>query len=181
ISTALKQGHAEPAWVEASTASMTRLNRDAAEVLHEIVDADGVRGNGRPSDSATPIHAVTDVTGFALLGHAREMAIGSGVSLNIDHARIEYLTGAIEASRGGFFSGGMKNNREFVESCVEFKDAVAEEFRALLFDPQTSGGLLVAISPDVAKSTLAAMERRRVPARIIGEVIEKRHPLIEIF
>jgi selenide, water dikinase len=181
ISTALKQGQAEPAWVAASTASMTRLNRDAAEALHEI-DGDAAHArNGDASKLSGSIHAVTDVTGFALLGHAREMAIGSGVSLKIDHARIEYLTGAIEASRGGFFSGGMKNNRDFVESCVEFTNNVAEEFRALLFDPQTSGGLLVAIAPEAAKPALAAMERRGVPARIIGEVVAKRHPLIEIF
>jgi selenide,water dikinase len=180
ISTALKQGRAEPAWVEASTASMTRLNRDAAEALHEVENAAATHENGAVTKSHTPIHAVTDVTGFAVLGHAREMAIGSGVSLKIDHERIEYLTGAIEASRGGFFSGGMKNNREFVESCVEFTGNVADEFRALLFDPQTSGGLLVAIAPEAAKSAQAAMERRGVPARIIGDVVSKRHPLIEI-
>jgi selenide,water dikinase len=120
------------------------------------------------------------VTGFAVLGHAREMAIGSSVSLKIDHTRIEYLTGATEAARGGFFSGGMKNNREFVESCVEFTNGVPEEFRALLFDPQTSGGLLAAIAPETAKAAEAAMGRRGISARIIGEVIPKRHPLIEI-
>jgi selenide,water dikinase len=75
----------------------------------------------------------------------------------------------------------MKNNREFVESCVEFADSVADEFRALLFDPQTSGGLLVALAPDAANSARTAMERRGIPARIIGEVVPKRHPLIEIF
>ncbi len=172
ISTALKQGKAEPTWIAASTASMTRLNREAAEALHEIDDA---------AKSGKPIHAVTDVTGFGLLGHAREMAIGSGVSLKIDHERIEYLPGAIEAARAGFFSGGMKNNREFVESCVEFAPNVADEFRALLFDPQTSGGLLVALTPDAANSARTAMEQRGIPARIIGEVVPKRHPLIEIF
>jgi selenide,water dikinase len=180
ISTALKQGRAEPSWVAASTASMTRLNRDAAEALHAIDAANARSGNGEPAKFERPIHAVTDVTGFGVLGHAREMAIGSGVSLKIDHARIEYLPGAIDASLGGFFSGGMKNNREFVESCVEFAESVAGEFRALLFDPQTSGGLLAAIAPDAANSALAAMEQRSVPARIIGEVVSKRHPLIEI-
>jgi selenide,water dikinase len=108
------------------------------------------------------------------------MAIGSGVSLKIDHTRIDYLPGAIEAARAGFFSGGMKNNREFVESCVEFGAHVTDEFRALLFDPQTSGGLLSAIAPDAVNSALAAMDRRGVPARVIGEVLSKRHPLIEI-
>lgn len=171
ISTALKQGSAGEAWVAASTASMTRLNRDAADALHEIDDAAG---------GERPVHAVTDVTGFALLGHAREMAIGSGVSLRIDHARVAYLPGAIEAARGGFFSGGLANNRAFLDGCVGFAPAVPEEFRALLFDPQTSGGLLAAVAPGSAAPALAAFERRGIPARIIGEVIPKRSPLIEI-
>jgi selenide,water dikinase len=180
ISTALKQGRAEPSWIAASTESMTRLNRDAAEALHEVDASKPQGGNGDSAKFESPIHAVTDVTGFGVLGHAREMAIGSGVSLKIDHARIEYLPGAIDASRGGFFSGGMKNNREFVESCVEFAAGVTDEFRALLFDPQTSGGLLAAIAPDAANSAVAALEQRGVRARIISEVVSKRHPLIEI-
>jgi selenide,water dikinase len=100
--------------------------------------------------------------------------------MRIDHARIAYLPGAIEAARGGFFSGGLANNREFLDGCVGFASAVPEEFRALLFDPQTSGGLLAAVAPDFAARALAAFERRGVPARIIGEVIPKRSPLIEI-
>ena len=171
ISTALKQGLAQEAWVSAATASMTRLNRDAADALHEVEAA---------SNNERPVHAVTDVTGFGLLGHAREMAIGSGVSMKIDHKQIAYLPGAIEASRGQFFSGGMKNNRDFCESCVGFADSVAEEFRALLFDPQTSGGLLVSIAPGSAESALAAFERRNVSARAIGEIVPRRSPLIEI-
>ena len=171
ISTALKQGLAQEAWVSAATASMTRLNRDAADALHEVEAA---------SKNEPPVHAVTDVTGFGLLGHAREMAIGSGVSMKIDHKQIAYLPGAIEASRGQFFSGGMKNNRDFCESCVGFADSVAEEFRALLFDPQTSGGLLVSIAPGSAESALAAFERRNVSARAIGEIVPRRSPLIEI-
>jgi selenide,water dikinase len=171
ISTALKQGLAEEAWVAAATSSMTRLNRDAADALHEVEAA---------SKSKRPVHAVTDVTGFGLLGHAREMAIGSGVSMKIDHRQIAYLPGAIEAARGHFFSGGMKNNRDFCESCVNFAGDVSEEFRALFFDPQTSGGLLVAIAPESADSALAALERYSVPARAIGEIIPRRSPLIEI-
>jgi selenide,water dikinase len=171
ISTALKQGRAEDAWVAASTASMTRLNRDAAEALHEIQDA---------AKGESPVHAVTDVTGFGLLGHAREMAIGSGVSFKIDHTRVAYLPGAIEAARGKFFSGGMKNNREFIEGCAMFLSSVPEEFQALFFDPQTSGGLLVAIVPESAKAAQAALERRGVSAQLIGEVVARRSPLIEI-
>jgi selenide,water dikinase len=171
ISTALKQGRADEASVAASTASMTRLNRDAAEALREIDDA---------ADDAQPIHAVTDVTGFGLLGHAREMALGTRVSIRIDHARVAYLPGAIDAARGGFLSGGLVNNRQFLDGCVDFAPAVAEEFRALLLDPQTSGGLLAAVAPDFAPRALAACERRNISARIIGEVVPKRSPLIEI-
>jgi selenide, water dikinase len=172
ISTALKQECAEAGWVAAATASMTRLNRDAAEALHEIE-------NAAPAGE-TPIHAVTDVTGFGLLGHAREMAIGSGVSIAIDHARIEYLPGAIEASRAKFFSGGMKNNRDFVEGCAQFAASVPDEFRALAFDPQTSGGLLVAIAPGSADAALAALLRHNVSGRRIGEVTAKSASLLAV-
>ena len=174
IATALKQEKAQPAWVAAATASMTTLNRAAADALHEIEDA------AIASNSVTPIHAVTDVTGFGLLGHAREVAIGSRVSLELDHKKIAYLTGAIDASRAKFFSGGMANNRDFVESCTGFAPTVPEEFRALLFDPQTAGGLLIAIHPTYADATLAAMHRHSIDARIIGRAIEKSAHLLNI-
>lgn len=172
ISTALKQGRADESWVAAATSSMTRLNRDAADAFHEIEDA--------APNGSNPIHAVTDVTGFALLGHAREMAIGSGVSIKIDHSCIEYLPGAVEAARAGFFSGGMRNNREFVESCVNFSSTVRDEFRALLFDPQTSGGLLAAIAPEFANDAVTALRRRGIGAVIIGEALAKHSPLLEV-
>jgi selenide, water dikinase len=172
ISTALKQERAEPSWVVSATASMTRLNRDAAEALHEIESS-------APADER-PVHAVTDVTGFGLLGHAREMAIGSGVSITLDHARVEYLPGAIDASRAKFFSGGMKNNRDFVESCTEFSTGVPDEFRALMFDPQTSGGLLVAIAPEFADAALASLARHKVAARRVGEVTAKTSALLAV-
>ena len=171
IATALKQGLAEAAWVAAATDSMTRLNRAAAAALHEVEAMKNGEG---------PIHAVTDVTGFGLLGHAREMAIGSAVSMKIDHRQIAYLPGAVEAARGHFFSAGLKNNRDFCEGCVDFLDQVTEEFRALLFDPQTSGGLLVSIAPEPADSAIAALKRFNVSAQIIGEIIPRRSPLIEI-
>ena len=172
ISTALKQERAEATWVTAATASMTRLNRDAAEALHEIESS--------APGGQKPIHAVTDVTGFGLLGHAREMAIGSSVSIAIDHRHVEYLPGAIEASRAKFFSGGMKNNRDFVESCTEFSAGVSDEFRALAFDPQTSGGLLVAIAPEFADAALAALLRHNVSARRIGRVTTKSSSLLAV-
>ena len=169
ISTGLKQGRIPEDAISAATSSMARLNRDAAEAVAEI-------------EERTPgsVHAVTDVTGFALLGHAREMAVGSGVSLAIDHAAIEYLPGAVAASRAGFYSGGLKNNRQFIGDCVAFQPSVPEEFRNLLFDPQTSGGLLVAVEAAQADALLAALAARKVSARRIGRVLEKRSPLMEV-
>ncbi len=173
ISTALKQGKAHETWVFAATESMARLNRDAADALHEIENE-----SESASAARNPIHAVTDVTGFGLLGHAREVAIGSRVSLSIAHDRLAFLPGAVEAAHSGFFSAGMKNNRDFVESCTQFAREVPDEIRALLFDPQTSGGLLVAIHPDFADVALAAMSRRGVPARAIGAVTERSAHLL---
>jgi selenide,water dikinase len=169
ISTGLKQGRIPEDAVSAATSSMARLNRDASEAVAEI-------------EERTPgsVHAVTDVTGFALLGHAREMAVGSGVSFAIDHAEIEYLPGAVAASRAGFYSGGLKNNRQFIGDCVAFQPSVPEEFRNLLFDPQTSGGLLVAVEAAQADALLAALAARKVSARRIGRVLEKRAPLMEV-
>ncbi len=172
ISTALKKSRATDTSLAASAASMTRLNRDAAEALRQV---DGLAGGG-----AGAIHAVTDVTGFGLLGHALEMAAGSGVSLEMNHARMDYLPGAAEAAREGHLAGGLKNNREFVGDCVGFAETVREEFRHLLYDPQTSGGLLVAIAPEAADAALAALAQRGVAARAIGQVVPKRSPLIQV-
>lgn len=177
ISTALKNGRVSEASLAASSASMTRLNRDAAEALREIEGTGG---------AASVIHAVTDVTGFGVLGHAREMALGNTdaqvepASLEIGHQQIEYLPGALEAARDGFLPGGLKNNREFVSDCVEFAESVRQEYRHLLFDPQTSGGLLVSIASDAADRALAALARRGVKAQAIGRAIAKQSPLIRV-
>ena len=172
IATALKAGKASEEAVNTSNESMTRLNREAAEVLHEFEGS---------ADGDSPIHAVTDVTGFGLLGHAREMAAGSNVSLRIDHTTVPLLPGAREAARDGFLAGGLKSNRDFVESCVGFVANVPNEIRALLFDPQTSGGLLVAVAGDHATELRAALEQRQVSTDQIGEVVTKRSPLISVF
>jgi selenide,water dikinase len=171
ISTALKNGRADETSVAAATASMMRLNCETAVALHEVEDS---------WTDAHPIHAVTDVTGFGLLGHAREMAIGSGVSMVLNHATVAYLPGAIAAACGKNFSGGLTNNRQFVEGCVAFGPDVAEEFQGLFFDPQTSGGLLAAIAPEAVNQMMNEFEKRKIPARVIGEVVAKRSPLIEV-
>jgi len=180
ISTALKNNAASEESLAASTASMVRLNKDAAEAFASVEADLPPQGGGVKPPLQGVIHAVTDITGFGFLGHAREMAAGSKVSLELDHARIPALPGALDAARAGFLAGGLKNNREWLEGCVEFAPAVPEEVRNLLLDPQTSGGLLVAIAESRAAAALAALSKRNVPARSIGRVIPKQSPLIRI-
>src|SRR4029077_14405187 len=136
--------------------------------------------------SAASVHAVTDVTGFSLLGHAREMALGdpahgiAAVSFEIDHAAFAYLPGALEAAREGHLSGGLKNNRAFIRDCAIFDGSIPPEYQDLLFDPQTSGGLLVSIAPEATDAALAALTRHGVSTRRVGRVIPKQSPLISI-
>ncbi len=175
LSTALKKDRVAAADSEASVASMSQLNRAASEALQELQEKAG---------AAPPIHAVTDVTGFGLLGHAREMALGDSargieaVSFEIEHSTVRYLPGALEAAREGFLAGGLKNNRDFIGDCVRFAEGVPQEYRDLLFDPQTSGGLLIAILPESAEAAISAFDRHGVSARRIGKVIAKTNPLL---
>jgi selenide,water dikinase len=177
ITTALKKNRATPESLAAAVSAMTTLNRAAAAALQEVDET---------ALSGKPIHAVTDVTGFSLLGHAREMALGdpaqgiAPVSLEIDHAAFVYLPGAVEAAREGHLSGGLKNNRAFIGDCVAFDERIAPEYQDLLFDPQTSGGLLVAIAPEAADAARATLDRHGVSARRVGRVIAKRSPLISV-
>jgi selenide, water dikinase len=175
LSTALKKDRVTADSLQAAIASMSQLNRAAAEALHELQEKAG---------AASPIHAVTDITGFGLLGHAREMALGNpergieAVSLEIDHSAISYLPGAAEAAREGFLPGGLKNNLDFIGDCVGFASNVPQDVRDLLFDPQTSGGLLVSIAPEHAAAAISALNQRGVAARRIGKVVQKTNPLI---
>jgi len=177
LSTALKKGRAVAADLDAAIASMTQVNRAASEALQEAQEKAG---------TTQPIHAVTDITGFGLLGHAREMGLGSpergieAVSLGVDHAAISFLPGALEAARGGFLPGGLTNNRDFIGDCVGFAENVSQEYRDLLFDPQTSGGLLIAISPESADAVVATLDRHGVAAQRIGKVIPKTNPLLSV-
>ena len=163
IGTALKKNAAEKAAVDAAIASMCTLNRAAME-------------------TALPfeVHAATDVTGFGLLGHAREMAVGSKVSFAIDSAQIEFLPQARELAQKGFLPGGLKRNQDFIGDCVEFGPGVPEDVRSLLFDPQTSGGLLLSVAPKDATRLLESLRAKGIDAQQIGEVIEKAHPLMQV-
>ena len=177
ITTALKNDRATEESLRAAVLAMTTLNSAAAAALQEIDEKSG----GTPN-----IHAVTDVTGFSLLGHAREMALGdptrgiAPVSLEIDHSAFDYFPGAPEAAREGHLSGGLRNNRAFVSDCAGFAPGVPAEYQDLLFDPQTSGGLLVAIALEAADSALSALQQRGVAARRVGKVVPKRSPLIAV-
>jgi selenide,water dikinase len=165
ISTAIKRGKAEPAWVEAAVTSMTTLNRVAAEVM---------------TDPAYAVHGCTDVTGFGLVGHAREMALASGVSLRLTASSMLLLEGARQCVRESFIPGGLKANREFAECVVEWDDDVEEELRTLLFDPQTAGGLLISVAAEHANPLLRALLDRRIPTAEIGEVLPAGKPLIQV-
>lgn len=148
ISTALKRGIAKDSDVEASIESMLTLNRRACQAM-----------------LAFDVHSCTDVTGFGLIGHAREMALASKVTFEIDPRAIRFLPGAVDYARQGALPGGLNNNREFAASCVEGRS----EFDDLLYDPQTSGGLLISL-PD---ADAAALELALPEAYRIGRVIEK--------
>jgi selenide, water dikinase len=163
ISTALKQDRAPQSAVESAVESMEALNRAASEAALEF-----------------DVHAATDITGFGLLGHARAMAIASNVSLEIEASQVEFLPGALECSRAGFLPGGLTRNIEFVAGCVEFGSAIAEDVRNLFYDPQTSGGLLLAVASADAGGLLARLVARAVPAREIGRAVQKTHPLIKV-
>jgi selenide,water dikinase len=102
------------------------------------------------------------------------------VSFEVDHSAIAYLPGAVEAAREGFLPGGLKNNRDFIGDCVVFADSVPQESRDLLFDPQTSGGLLIAISPESAEAAIRTLNGHGVSARRIGKVIAKTNPLLYV-
>jgi selenide,water dikinase len=184
ITTALKKNKASSQSLEAAVRAMTTINRAAAAGFAELAE----NSNNLSKEGLPPIHAVTDVTGFGVLGHAREMALGDApsdkrggiepTSFEIDYAAFAYFPGAIEAARDGHLSGGLKNNRAFVAECAEFAEDVPQEFRDLLFDPQTSGGLLAAIAADSAAECMAALARHGVEGCQVGRVIAKRSPLI---
>ena len=166
ISTAIKRGKADAAWIRHAVRSMTTLNKAAAEVV--------------TSSPGFEVHGMTDVTGFGMIGHAREMAIGSGVGMRIHASRVPLLEGALECVRAGYVPGGLKANRTFAESCVEYDAAVPEEIRTLLYDPQTAGGLLISVAEKDAERLVAALRNAGIDAVEIGEVVAKQKPLITV-
>lgn len=176
LSTATKNNRITKNALDAVLASMRNLNRDAAQALRAL----------ESQTNTSCVHAVTDVTGFSLLGHAREMALGDPrqglqpVSFELSWQDVPVLPGAVDAVREGMIPGGLNNNREFIGDCVGFAESVPEEYRALLFDPQTAGGLLVAVAPDVSETAVELLGVHGVTARKIGRVVRKTSPLISV-
>jgi selenide,water dikinase len=153
ILSAQRQGKADPSWVAAATESMLRLNRHASHLAREA-----------------GLSAATDITGFGLLGHLWEMASRSAVGVEIDSAAVPFLPGALECSRLGVHTGGEGRNQEWVAGNVDYGPGVDADVAALLFDPQTSGGLLLAASPRKAKVLEAAFARDGAGLWRIGRV-----------
>jgi selenide, water dikinase len=166
IATAIRAGQAEAAWMDAAAKSMSRLNRDAASAVGALGDA---------------VHSVTDITGFGFIGHAWEMAAASCVSLRLDSGKFELLNGALECVRQGYIAGGLKKNRDFVGDCAAFAKGVPVELQQLLYDPQTSGGLLVSLRADAVREACELLQRASCSAMQVGDVVEKTSPIIEVY
>jgi selenide, water dikinase len=166
ISTAIKNSKAQKAWIDAAVQSMTTLNKPAAELI---------------GSREYRIHAMTDVTGFGLIGHAREMALASNVGLRLFSKDIPILPGAMECIRAGQIPGGLKANREFAECVVGYESGVSDELKTLLFDPQTAGGLLLSVAESDSEELVVEMQSAGIPARAIGKITESEKPLIRIY
>ena len=186
ISTAIKKAKAKQSWIDAAVRSMTTLNKQAAEVITAAVAASvshvGADPLVRPAErSEVPhsftVHAMTDITGFGLIGHLREMLIASEASATISADSIPLLEGALDCVRAGHIPGGLKNNRDFSECLVDYDARVPDDVRTILFDPQTAGGLLIS-TPD--PSLADALRKAGVPAITIGKVLPDSKPRIHI-
>jgi selenide,water dikinase len=155
ISTAIKGGFASEEIIERVTRVMATLNKDAAEVLEDY-----------------PVHACTDVTGFGFLGHLAEMVVGSGCGVRIHAVSVPVLKEAPEYAAMGLLPGGAYKNREFRQSMVDFAPNVDRTLQDVLFDPQTSGGLLISVDRDGAQALLNALKAKGIhDAAVVGEVV----------
>ena len=155
IATAIKFDRAPASSVEAAVRWMTTLNRAAAETLAEL--------------RAESVHACTDVTGFGLIGHATELARASGCTVEIDVAAVPVLDGALELLERNS-PGGARTNREHFAAGVDSQSDADPRRVQLLFDPQTSGGLLVAIAESAVSDAVEALTRRGIDVWIVGRV-----------
>jgi selenide,water dikinase len=155
ISTGIKRAQASPEVVAESVSTMMTPGKFAAEAIQKF-----------------DVKGATDVTGFALLGHAWEMACASEVTIEIDSARVPIINGALELATAGLMTGADKTNREYVGEDVEIDSHIDSNLVKLFFDPQTAGGLLLAIPAEKADDLLSALRSDYLRAEIIGRVNE---------
>ncbi len=155
MSTALKNRRINEKEMKEALHSMTSLNKTAAELMIEM-DA----------------HACTDITGFGLIGHASHLIQEGETGIEFDFNSIPLFTGVLELSQKEVYPGGLGRNRDFYSPNVEFKGRIPQYKRNLLFDPQTSGGLLIALPPQKAEILVQSLKKKKISAVIIGKVIK---------
>ena len=156
ISTGIKKAKASPEVVAESIATMLTPGKHAAEAIAKF-----------------DVKGATDVTGFSLMGHAWELACASNVTIEIDSARVPLINGALELARMGMMTGADKTNREYVGEDVSIGEGIDPNLMKLFFDPQTAGGLLLAIPEEKANELLSDLRRNYERAEIIGKVIQR--------
>ncbi len=157
INTAIKGGIASKKTIESITHLMAALNRDAAEVMGHH-----------------PVHACTDITGFGLLGHMCEMVVDTDVGIKLQAGLVPYFPEAMEYAQMGLVPAGTYKNREFREAFVDFAPSVDGFMQDILFDAQTSGGLLISVARERANELLSELKRRGMAsATVIGEVVSE--------
>jgi selenide,water dikinase len=162
LATAIKRGRATPSQIEAAVRTMTTLNKAGADAIHAIQSNSGTSGT---------VHAVTDVTGFGLLGHVSEMAGGSGVGVRLWASAIPILDGVVELAADDVVPGGTRRNAEWLGQRIMWEEGVPEPLRWAIYDAQTSGGLLVSVAPEAADALIAELESRgTLAAAVIGEI-----------
>ena len=164
LMTAFKRDRLAPEYYDSAVAAMVQLNARAAEVMLQF-----------------EVHAATDITGFGLVGHSSKMADGSGVTIVFEESDLPLLPGSLECCREGLISGGGTRNRQFYGPRTKISEEVSEEMIAIAFDPQTSGGLLIAVPDRDAISLVAALHRAGVSeACIVGKAAERSGFAIEL-
>jgi selenide, water dikinase len=162
ISTGIKKAKASEAIVAGSIETMLTPGKFAAEAMREF-----------------DVKAATDVTGFALLGHAWEMACASNVTIEIDSSAVPLLDGAFELAAAGMLTSGDKTNREYVGADAQLSRSVDQTMVKLLFDPQTAGGMLIAISEDRSEALLSELRKHYPRAQKIGRAVAKsQHSIV---
>ena len=163
VGTAIKFGRAPQAVVDAAVDQMRTLNKAAAET---IVNTGGV-------------HACTDITGFGLAGHVSEMAVASNVTIVIDVNALPIIPGVLDLIAANK-SGGLKTNKDHFLPGIEFGREVSDDRRELIFDPQTSGGLLLSVDSNSADAVFSRLQEAGISATFVGSVETSSGPLIKI-